>query len=344
MAKAFEIEGFDVNSNLNDCLLLLFKSKTEELYYHYDQLFGNNDIEILHNTRVSSRRLIALFKVFRPLFPEKKFLKAYTPLYNFKNLLGPVRENDVLLKMIGEYILGFTQQDVKAVMLFFAKLKNDNITARGKLYKNKELKDFNNQKVKLIKFYEKHLLNPKRKIEILDINLSFKENAGLILPILFEKMKKFQDGVYKHPRNKTELHRMRIKAKPLRYTMEIYLKAFGEDFKKCYEEIKFFVEKTGDIHDIDIISGHVENYLKELKIYNETQKGKKEKISAKSLREYLYFLKDRRTLYFGRICEILDKWESEDYKSQLEKSVTPIDLQPEPEISETNQDVCLVTN
>jgi CHAD domain-containing protein len=344
MAKAFEIEGFDVNSSLTDCLHLLFKSKTEELYIHYEQLFGNNDIEILHNTRVSSRRLIALFKVFRPIFPEKKYLKMYQPLYDFKNLLGPVRENDVLLKMIGEYISGFIQQDVKAVMLFFAKLKNDNISARAKLYKNKELKAFKDYKEKFLKFYEKHLLNPRKNIDILDINLNFKENAALIHPVLFERVKRFQDKVHKHPRNKTELHRMRIKAKPLRYTMELYLKAFGDEFRKCYEEIKFFVEKTGDIHDIDIISGHVANYLKELRIYNDTQKGKKEKISTKSLREYLYFLKDRRTLYFGSICELLEKWETEDFKTRLENSISQIQVIQQEEIPEVAQDVCLVTN
>jgi CHAD domain-containing protein len=344
MAKAFEIEGFDVNNSLTDCLHLLFKSKTEELYFHYDQLFGNNDIEILHSTRVSCRRLIALFKVFRPVFPENKYLRIYRPLYDFKNLLGPVRENDVLLKMIGEYISGFIQQDVKAVMLFFAKLKNDNISARAKLYKDKELKEFKFYKEKFNKFYDKRLINPKKNIETMDINLNFKENAALILPILFDRVKKYRDKVAKHPRNKTELHRMRIKAKPLRYTMELYLKAFGDDFKKCYEEIKFFVEKTGDIHDIDIISDHVTNYLKELRIYNDTQKGKKEKISTKSLREYLLFLKDRRTLHFGSICELLDRWEAEDFKSKLENSISQIQIYQQADISESSQDICLTAN
>jgi CHAD domain-containing protein len=322
MAKAFDIEGFDVNNNLTDCLHLLFKARTEELFFYYDRLFDNKDIEILHNARVSSRRLLALFKVFRPMFPQKKFVKIYEPLYNFKNILGPVRENDVLLKMIGEYISGFVQQDVKSVMLFFAKLKNDNITARTKLFKNKELIDFKNHKEKLFRFYEKYLLKQKKNVDLLDINLNFKDNAILILPFLFGKVKNFQDKVHNHPRNKTLLHRMRIKAKPLRYTMELYLKAFGEDFKKCYEEIKLFVEKTGDIHDFDIISDYVTNYLKELRIYNDTQKGKKEKISTKSLREYLKFLKDKRTASFNEVCELLNKWETEDFKSSIENSVS----------------------
>lgn len=324
MAKAFEIEGFDVNNNLTDCLLLLFKARTDKMFFYYDQLFENKDIEILHNARVSSRRLLAIFKVFRPMFPQKKFIKIYEPLYNFKNILGPVRENDVLLKMIGEYISGFIQQDVKAVMLFFAKLKNDNITARAKLFKDKELIAFKEHKEKLFSFYEKYLFKQKKNVDLFDTNLNLKDNAILILPVLFSKVKKFQDKVHNHPRNKTYLHRMRIKAKPLRYTMELYLKAFGDDFKKCYEGIKLFVEKTGDIHDYDVISDHVVNYLKELKIYNDTQKGKKEKISTKSLREYLKFLKNKRTASFNEVCNLLDKWEVEDFKIHLENSISDI--------------------
>lgn len=339
MAKAFEIEGFDVNKSLTECLHLLFKTKTEELFFHYEQMFGNNDIEILHNTRVSSRRLIALFKVFRPMFPQKKYFKIYQPLYDFKNLLGPVRENDVLLKMIGDYISGFIQQDVKAVMLFFAKLKNDNITARAKLHKNRELKDFRNHIAKLFKFYDKYLIRPKKSIDILDINLNFKENGALIFPILFDKVNRYFDKVQNHPRNKPELHRMRIKAKPLRYTMELYLKAYGEDFKKYYEEIKLFVEKSGDIHDIDVITEHVTSYIKELRIYNDTQKGKKEKIQTKSLREYLKFLKSRRTTIFNEVCELLKSWEEKDFRTRLENSISGITQTGATEISDNIHDI-----
>jgi len=321
MAKAFEIEGFDVNSSISACLFLLFKARTDEMYFYYDRLFDEKDIEILHSARVSSRRLLALFKVFRPVFPRKKYLKIYTPVYNFKNILGPVRENDVLLKMVGDYISGYTQQDAKALMLFFAKMKNDNITARTKLLKNAELIEFAKQKSKLHLFYEKNLSVIKKEVSLLDINLNFKDNAYLILPHLFENVKKFQDKVHNHPRNKTVLHRMRIKAKPLRYAMELYLKSFGDDFRNCYNEVKSFVEKTGDIHDADVITEYVSNYLKELRIFNDTQKGKKEKISTKPLREYLKFLKEIRKSRFEEVSLILNIWESEDFKTRLENSL-----------------------
>jgi len=317
MAKAFEIQGFDINSSVSDCLYKLFTARTNEIYFYFDQLFGSNDIEILHSARVSSRRLLALFKVFRPVFPQKKYIKNYEPVYRFKSLLGPVRENDVLLKMIGDYISGYAHQDAKALMLFFAKLKNDNINTRAKLFKNKELINFGNERENLSTFFEKYLFTLKKDISLIDKNISFKENAYLIIPYLFEKVKRFNDRVRNHPRNKALLHRMRIKAKPLRYTMEIYLKAFGDDFRVCYEEIKYFVEKTGDIHDADVISERISDYLKELRIYNDTQKGKKEKISSKPLREYLKILRESRKSSFEKVTELLDKWETEDFGKKL---------------------------
>lgn len=331
MAKAFEIEGFDINSGIGECLMQLFRIKTYEMYFYYDKLFDDKDIEILHSARVSSRRLLALFKVFRPVFPQKKFLKIYSPVYNFKNTLGPVRENDVLLKMVGEYISGYAHQDAKALMLFFAKLKNDNISARVKLFRNKELINFDGHREKLYSFYEKYLLSLKKNTSLIDINLSFKENATLVLPHLYENVKKLLDKVHNHPRNKVLLHKMRIKAKPLRYTMEFYLKAFGDEFRKCYEEIKEFVEKTGDIHDADVISEHVLNYLKEIRIFNDTQKGRKEKISTKSLREYLSVLKNIRKERFNEVTAILNNWIDDDFRVRLDNS-----FRPPPQLCEEN--------
>lgn len=326
MAKAFEIEGFDANSGISECLFKLFRAKANEMYFYYDQLSDNRDIEILHSARVSSRRLLALFKVFRPVFPQKKFLKIYIPVYNFKNTLGPVRENDVLLKMIGDYISGYVQQDVKGLMLFFAKLKNDNITARARLFRNKELLNFAGHREKLNVFFEKHLLSLKKDTNLIDINLSFKDNAILVLPHLYESVKKHHDKVHNHPRNKVLLHKMRIKAKPLRYTMEFYLKAFGDEFRNCYEEMKTFVEKTGDIHDADVITEHVLNYLKELRIFNDTQKGRKEKIPTKSLREYLGILKNTRKERFSEVSAILKKWEEDDFGIRLENAMQTIQI------------------
>ena len=54
------------------------------------------------------------------------------------------------------------------------------------------------------------------------------------------------------PTNVTELHDMRIAAKRLRYTLELFSPALGPGAVACIEVIKEFQEIVGDIHDHDV--------------------------------------------------------------------------------------------
>lgn len=64
------------------------------------------------------------------------------------------------------------------------------------------------------------------------------------------------------PTNVTELHDMRIVAKRLRYTLELFADALGPDSAACIDRIKEFQAVVGDIHDhdvhVDILRAHLE--------------------------------------------------------------------------------------
>jgi len=64
------------------------------------------------------------------------------------------------------------------------------------------------------------------------------------------------------PTNVTELHDMRIAAKRLRYSLELFADALGPDSAACIDRIKEFQEVVGDIHDhdvhADILRAHLE--------------------------------------------------------------------------------------
>ncbi len=64
------------------------------------------------------------------------------------------------------------------------------------------------------------------------------------------------------PTNVTELHDMRIAAKRLRYTLELFADALGSDTAACIDRIKEFQEVVGEIHDhdvhADILRAHLE--------------------------------------------------------------------------------------
>jgi hypothetical protein len=56
-----------------------------------------------------------------------------------------------------------------------------------------------------------------------------------------------------NPAYATQLHDMRIAAKRLRYTLEIFAPALGPGTRACTEVVKEFQEMAGQIHDDDVL-------------------------------------------------------------------------------------------
>ncbi|MBV9850720.1 MAG: CHAD domain-containing protein [Armatimonadetes bacterium] len=78
------------------------------------------------------------------------------------------------------------------------------------------------------------------------------ENAPLILHTRLEEMYRFVPYIA-DPARTAELHNMRIAAKRLRYTMEIFAPCFpGREFPKIYDQVKSIQEQIGEIHDADV--------------------------------------------------------------------------------------------
>jgi hypothetical protein len=55
------------------------------------------------------------------------------------------------------------------------------------------------------------------------------------------------------PRNVTELHDLRIAAKRLRYTLELFRFAFTSELNGLIDEVKSIQEHIGDMHDADVM-------------------------------------------------------------------------------------------
>ncbi len=81
---------------------------------------------------------------------------------------------------------------------------------------------------------------------------SLAENAPLILHTRLEEMYKFAPFIH-DPANVEELHNMRIAAKRLRYTLEVFAPVFrSKGFTALYDQVKDIQERIGDIHDADV--------------------------------------------------------------------------------------------
>lgn len=150
---------------------------------------------------------------------------------------------------------------------------------------------------------------------------SFKENAKVILPLMYDDFISCKDRVVNHPRLKLLLHRMRITGKPIRYIMEIIEPAYEAKFKECLNEIKDIIELMGEIHDCDVNIPELLSFLTEIRLYNRNLKNKTEWFSTSGILHLIKELRYKRKKMFEKLCKILDSWEKRDFKSRLISSM-----------------------
>ena len=233
MAKVTEQEIFDPKKNLLECLSIIFNARITKLYSYADRVFKEEEVEALHDMRVSARRLQAVFKIFKGLFPKKGYEKQYNRVRGVVKLLGKVRELDVMIGYILNHINKSTVEDKRILFLLSARLKKQNLFERKKISENEMLKDFATHEVQLLKFMDDNLLNPEMSSTTdTGFDKSFRDYAYMIIPAMYDRVMEYKNSVVGHPRRKEELHRMRIQTKPLRYALETYQNIFAGRFQK----------------------------------------------------------------------------------------------------------------
>ena len=100
-----------------------------------------------------------------------------------------------------------------------------------------------------------------RTVHGLEPKGTVRANARKILAVRSDEFFAFAPFIA-DPANVTQLHNMRIAAKRLRYTLELFADALDPDTAACIDLIKEFQDVVGDIHDhdvhVDILRAHLE--------------------------------------------------------------------------------------
>ena len=139
------------------------------------------------------------------------------------------------------------------------------------------------------------------------------ENAPLILHTRLEEMYRFVPFIY-DPARVDDLHNMRIAAKRLRYTMEIFAPCFtGKEFTKIYDQVKSVQEQIGEIHDADVrgplfqdfVEAHA-NRRPEIRVGLENLARAEQDKRAKLYQQFLtYWSKQQRLGFRQRFLQML---------------------------------------
>jgi hypothetical protein len=82
-------------------------------------------------------------------------------------------------------------------------------------------------------------------------NAKLSDSAPVIL-VRLQEMYDFAPAM-RDPANVNDLHDMRIAAKRLRYTMEVFAPCFGAGFARALKTVEEIQERLGAIHDCDVL-------------------------------------------------------------------------------------------
>ncbi len=134
---------------------------------------------------------------------------------------------------------------------------------------------------------------------------------------MFDDFFAYKDMVIRYPLRRNLLHEMRKAGKPLRYAMELGEYCFGNEFKKCLEEVKHSLELMGEIHDADVMMPEINLCTKETRLFNTTLTDASSRISTKMLRDIIISLRDSRRVMYEELVDKLSAWQSEDFKSRM---------------------------
>ncbi len=209
------------------------------------------DLEYVHRMRVASRRLRAAFSIFEPCFPPAQMARWNRRVKRITRALGAARDTDVQIAFV-EGFLGTleSQRERKGVERLLLRLRQRRAVLQTDVLKTLDRLESSG----VLKEMEEALLQRLVEARVNQVPESspwmYRRSCEMIT-LRLEEMLAYE--VYIHqPEHVTQLHAMRIAAKRLRYTMEIFEPLYAGDLKRFIQVVKTVQEMLGDIHDADV--------------------------------------------------------------------------------------------
>jgi CHAD domain-containing protein len=231
---------------------------------HEKGTIKGEDIEDVHDMRVAVRRMRAAAKVFEAYLDSRKLEPYLEGLKRTLRALGEVRDLDVFKEKAEKHLKTLPSGHEHDLDALFTILSKEREKARGNLldYLGSEKysrfkKDFtdalSSPKTLVLQTTSKNCdALPHRIMDVLpsilyarlaDVYAYSEWVEGFFLPI-------------------DCLHRLRIAAKGLRYTLEFFEGVIGDDAKIMIMELKKLQDHLGDLHDSIIAVDLLKSFLK----------------------------------------------------------------------------------
>lgn len=124
------IRGISPDETLEICARQIIVNYFQQMMSYKEGAKVGNDIEFVHEMRVTSRRLRAAMDNFVDCFPEKAFNKHYKKIKSITRTLGAVRDLDVLIARFEKELDALSEVEQVDIRRFIENLQQEREEAR----------------------------------------------------------------------------------------------------------------------------------------------------------------------------------------------------------------------
>ncbi len=221
-----------------------------------------DDIERIHDMRVATRRMRSALALFEECLPGKKVKVWNKQMRRVTRALGTARDTDVQMDFLQGFLDGVTESRYRAgIQRLLLRLQQQRDSAQGKVLKAMDQLELSGVLEDMGRTLRR--IRVHARMNHVDENAPFVyQQAYLTISFRLEDMLAYETYVTQ-PERMEELHAMRIAAKRLRYTMEVFEPLYHGDLKQPLKTVRKIQTMLGDIHDCDVWVEHLPQFLGE---------------------------------------------------------------------------------
>lgn len=314
MAKA-KIRGLDCSAPADRMIRLVLRAHVNTMCRYREQAINWRDPEGVHDMRVLSRRLRGAINDFRPYF--KKGTLPRPKLRAIADSLGTVRDQDVALmalQKLKSQAKGAASEGIKLLMAERRAKRKPSRLALKTAVADAPIEAF--RKDFLAKLQTTTIAVPtNRAAPDTPAPVSFRELGVLVIKARLKDFITLSSCLFQ-PYKTKELHELRILAKRLRYSMELFARCGEEELQAMAKEVAKMQTALGELHDCDV-------WIRELGARLKRQSRKAiiepndDKLSAAAIWLLKYFTA-QRTEHYGEALALWEKWQEEKLFERIE--------------------------
>jgi len=215
----------------------------------------HEDIEAVHRMRVASRRLRAALDSYQSCCDPKRFAHIYRRVRQMTGLLGKARDTDVLIQYLREQQATVSNSEQEGTGWLITCL-------HAYRQRTQEQLDLFLRKLDPLKLEHqvKHCIRETTDAEVTtarpdsqrDSQASGKKIARQVLLDLLAEMDAYAPYI-ESPQYIHELHNLRIAAKHVRYTLEVFAEVLPAHSQECVAELAQLQDELGALHDSEVM-------------------------------------------------------------------------------------------